>query len=81
MYLPFEIQNKIMLFNESREASLIKKYWKDLDECINIYVDLVCFPLFIQDTAGNYVECGYYSEIQELDYPRRSFMPVFEVVY
>jgi len=77
MYLPDDIMSKVMLFNESREANIIKKYWEDLDDCIDIYIDLVCFPMFVQDIAGNYVPCGYYSEVQELDYPRRYFLPKF----
>lgn len=75
--LPTDIINKILLYNESREAVIIKKYWRDLDQCIDIYTDLISYPMFAVDIAGNDVPCGYYSEIVTLDYPRRHFLPNF----
>jgi len=77
MYLPDDIISKVMLFNESREAKMIKKYWEDLDNCIDIYTDLISYPMYAIDVAGNDVPCGFYSEIVELDYPRRHFLPTF----
>ena len=75
--LPTDIMNKILLYNESREAKIIKNYWRDLDECIDIYTDLISYPMYATDVAGNDVPCGFYSEIVELDYPRRFFLPNF----
>ena len=77
MYLPNEILGKVMLFNESKEAKIIKKYWADLDDSIDIYTDLICYPMYVTDVAGNDIECGYYSEVIQLDYPRRHFLPIF----
>jgi len=33
--------------------------------------------MYAIDVAGNDVPCGFYSEIVELDYPRRHFLPSF----
>ena len=63
MKLPPEIISKIMLYNSSREADLIKSYWRTLDAELNLFYAVHGFA--VDDTL-------HYS-FEPLDYPRAYF--------